>query len=163
MQPGEDRSTSVMNESTLNVIQHVVETADIDFNREHVDVCHRLRSHPDSKYPPAIIIRFKGKRLRCNFYDQKDKLRDYTTSNVDFSKFNAPGPPPAEMSIYMTDHLTKTNSDLLASAKRQLKDTYQYPGYYLKGEVRVKLDQGSRYIPINCERDIARLLHNNNA
>jgi hypothetical protein len=162
MQPGEEKSTSVMNDTTLDVLQHVCDAAEVDFTREHVDVCHRLRSYAESKYPPAIIIRFKGKRLRCNFYDQKDKMRNFTTSNVDFSKFESPETPPADMSIYMTDHLTKMNSDLLSSAKRQLKETYEYPGYVLKGEVRVKLNRDSRYIPINCERDIARLVNNNN-
>ena len=166
MQPGEEKSTSVMNDTTLDVLQQVCEAAEIEFNRENVDVCHRLRSRADSKYPPAIIIRFKGKCLRFNFYDQKDKLRDFTTKNVDFSNFNSPESQPAtpasDMPIYMADHLTKMNSDLLSSAKRQLKETYEYPGYYLKGEVRVKLNRESTYIPINCEKDITRLLRSQN-
>ena len=60
--------------------------------------------------------------------------------------------------IYMQEHLTKLNKDLLKLAREKLQDKFAFPGYVKNGEVRAKLTEASKYEPITCEQDIHKLL-----
>ncbi len=62
--------------------------------------------------------------------------------------------------IYMQEHLTKRNKDLLKAARFALKDSYEYPGYVLNGEIRVKFSESDKYIVIRSEADIEKLKRN---
>ena len=172
IQPGEEDTKSVSNMTTLEVIKHVCDAVNITLNSETIDVCHRLGSSNEERSSP-IIVRFKTKRARFEFFSQKSKMKGFTTGDVDFTKFNVPNNgvissiPPKQglgdgfdlIPIYMQEHLTKQNKDLLKSAKRQLRGVYEFPGYVLHGEIRVKLNKESKYLVIECENDITKLLH----
>ena len=196
VQPGEEDSRSVSNMVTLDVIKHVCDAANITFNTKAVDVCHRLGNIRDERRAPPIIIRFNSKRDRFDFSAQKTKLKEFTTADVDFSKFKTElsshgdaasarggfdrrgrgrggrgggtgrdgtkefgGSFPDIVPIYMQDHLTKFNKDLLKSAKQQLKEVgYEFPGYVMNGEVRAKFHKELKHVPINCESDIKKLV-----
>ena len=56
--------------------------------------------------------------------------------------------------IYLQEHLTKYNKDLLTEARAVLHDTRQYYGYVKNGEVRVKVKEKDKYTVISCYSDI---------
>ena len=61
--------------------------------------------------------------------------------------------------IYLQEHLTKRNKDLLKDAKSKLRGTFQFPGYVYHGEIRAKWDPESRHHVIKSFHDITKLLH----
>ena len=204
----EDESISASNPITEEVIKRVCSAASIIFDTASIDVCHRMGNSTDDR-PSPIIIRFKSKRQRNHFFDQKNKLKNIAPLDVDFSNIHGDmnnlfprrggsrggsrgdsrggsrggdsrggsrGGARSRDSrsgdvsdgitqkvhlspIYMQEHLTKRNKDLLKSAKAKLNGTFKFPGYVKNGEVRAKREEESKFVSITCEEDIEKLLH----
>ena len=83
-QPLEEEPQTVSNPITLQVIKKVCEAASIIFDPSSVDVCHRL-GESSANNPSPIIIRFKTKNMRFHFFNQKKKLQDLSSTDLDFS------------------------------------------------------------------------------
>ena len=60
-------------------------------------------------------------------------------------------------SIYLQDHLTKRNKDLLREAKDTLKGSFEFPGYVYHGEIRAKQNTNSKHHVIYTSADIQKL------
>ena len=168
-QPGEEKSSTASNPVTLEVIKRICIAGNIIYDPRLIDVCHRLGKSEEYNVP--ILIRFRHKDARCDFFDQRKKLQGITSQDVDLSGFDSnennnqqrgtkkrnDGTVQVDITpIYMQDHLTSTNKDLLKLAKTELKDLCNYPGYVMDGEVRSKVSDGQRFIPIRCVSDVYR-------
>ena len=177
-QDGEDESKEgPSNPVTRDVIDLVCRTASITMKKDAIDVCHRLGRQGQG----PIIIRFSTKSARCDFARQSAlKLTGLTSAHLDFTKMKTRGvpaatpattrsrtsnettivqPPDAEASnIYVQEHLTKYNKDLLTETRDILKDTHQYYGYVKNGEIRVKVAEHDKYTVISCKGDIQKEL-----
>ena len=60
--------------------------------------------------------------------------------------------------IYLQEHLTQYNKDLLKETRDALQRTHKYPAYVKNGEVRAKVNENSKYVVINCRGDYQREL-----
>ena len=60
-------------------------------------------------------------------------------------------------SIFLQDHLTQRNKDLLKEAKAALQQTFQYTGYVMNGEIRVKRHEDETFHVIKSSADIKAL------
>ncbi len=60
--------------------------------------------------------------------------------------------------IYLQEHLTKRNKDLLKEAKSTLHETFEFPGYVYHGEIRAKRNKTSKHHVIKSKADIQTLL-----
>ena len=69
----------------------------------------------------------------------------------------APSASALDTPIFMAEHLTKRNQDLLKAAKIKCKGRYEFPGYFKDGEVRVKVDKAAKYVTIRCNSDLENL------
>ena len=172
-QLGEDDSKSVSNVSTLEVIKRVCVAAKIEYTPDTIDVCHRM-GPSDEQHSSPIIIRFKTKCARWNFFAQKKKLIGFTHQYVDLTGFEDSQHTPRKHNgtpngatggfeggfgnpIYMQEHLTKRNKDLLKEARSALKENFDFPGYVMNGEVRARRVEKEKYYVIDCQADIDKL------
>lgn len=181
-QPGEEESLDgPSNCVTRDVIDLVCKTAGITVKRDAIDVCHRLGKL--GKGP--IIIRFATKCARFDFVKQgQSKLKGLTSDKIDFTKIKKRGLPPATVAvtrrraeneeseqpeqqvaedershpIYLQEHLTAFNKNLLRDTRAALDATHQYPGYVKNGEIRVKEKADSKYVVIKCDGDFQKEL-----
>ena len=179
-QPGEEESTDgPSNSTTKELIELLCKTAGITMKKDAIDVCHRLGR--DGNGP--IIIRFATKSARFDFVRQGNaRLKNLTTADIDFTKMKKRNVPPqatpavtrhrasttevtnnaAEYDvidpapIYLQEHLTKYNKDLLTETRRILKDTHDYPGYVKDGQIRVKVNAGDRFSVIATTTDLKK-------
>ena len=159
LQQGEEKIKQASNNiSTLEVIKNLAEEANIsEFHPQQIDVCHRIGK---TKYSP-IIIRFKNKCDRQAFYSQKNKLRPIKDPRsfanlplVEDSRTNDTYTPH----IQMQESLTNYNAELLKLAREAaLNKQYIFHGYIINGQVCVKKDKDSIYIPIRCKSDINKI------
>ena len=118
-----------------------------------IDVCHRIPSKR-KEFPPAIIIRFKNKCDKINFFRQK-KLLNTKKIKPNFGIKNSEG---EYNNIFMQESLTQYTSDLLKDAKLAASAlNYKYTGYTINGEVRVKLSDGAKYISIKSPMDLKKI------
>jgi hypothetical protein len=201
LQESEDEVATVSNPVTLEAIKRVCSAASIIFDPASVDVCHRLGPSQQGR-PSPIIIRFRGKRQRFHFFNQKQKLNNI--KSVDFTDITkgvvinaihkavggtgrgegsnrargrgegglggrgrghgaAPGnggsshPAPEELQIFMQEHLTKFNKELLKAARDKLREKFQYAGYVKNGQIRARIAEGQDFVIITNHGDIDRL------
>ena len=143
----------------LDIINKVATKAKITgYSENDIDVAHRL---PAKKGNPSIIVRFKTKRARTNFYQQRSKLRGITAESlgregnmdteVSFGK--------TESKLFILESLTPLNGELLKEAKTIAKPRgYEFFGYTFNGEVRVKKNRSSNFIPIRCRNDLENII-----
>ena len=74
------------------------------------------------------------------------------------SEVSFPGLERENSYIYMNESLTSMNSVLLREAKKESKRLkYEFPGYIVNGQVRVKKSKSSEYIPINSKQDLVNV------
>ena len=168
-QVGEDEKTSKCNFASLKVLEKIAMAAKIDgFRKEQVDVCHRV----SEDYYSPMIVRFHKMADKCNFYEQKSKLRDITPLNANLSEndaqraekiveiksfnknFNKQRP-----AFMLQEHLTKRNRNLLKKTKEKAKGLgYKFPGYVTNNEVRCRKVEGGRFVSVKCIRDLAKII-----
>ena len=60
--------------------------------------------------------------------------------------------------VYLQEHLTQYNKDLLRETRTALQRTHKFPAYVKNGEIRAKVDETSKYVVINCRGDYQREL-----
>ena len=75
-QDGEELKTDTSNPATEKVIHELARAASFtNFSTNDIDVCHRVPSRKSSVIP-TIVVRFRNKNARMNFYKQRKNLRD---------------------------------------------------------------------------------------
>ena len=168
-QPGEEVKTQNPNNAvTCEVVKRVCVAAHINLPQNAIDVCHRLG---DDDYSP-IIIRFFGKSSRYSFFTQRYKLKDITSTCIDFTKLPHVNYPPnikrrtpirdnKESDIFVQEHLTKYSKNLLNAAKKTLQKHFEYPGYIMNGEVRCKKSQNAKFEKLTSLADLKKILSDN--
>ena len=92
--------------------------------------------------------------LNCGFNEDQDK-RMQQREEIKKRNRNFKGMRP---DFFIQEHLTRTNSTLLKETKRVAGSLgYQYPGYFMGGEVRCRNVEGGRYTVIECFEDLKKL------
>lgn len=173
-QDGEDKIGLGSNKVTEKVVTNLLHTAGVaNFQQEQIDVAHRVPPRRESD-TPAVIIRFTRKNDRMNLYGQRQLLRnveldpdrlDEMGADIVFRRkptqhdrevtFRGEGKP-----IILVEALTEMNGELLNLARNIAKPLeYTYPGYTVKGQVRVKKNKDSKvFIAINNKDDLEKIV-----
>ena len=179
IQPGEDIKTeNPHNIVTGEVVTRICVAAGINLPEGAIDVCHRLGDNVTS----PIIIRFSGKYSRYAFFNQRQKLKKITLSNVNLTNLPVIDQPQRETrgnrnsrdqvrdgaipsgdsKIYVQEHLTRYTKELLKVTKLSFGNDselqFKYPGYIMHGQVRFKRAENDKYEVIRCASDIKRVL-----
>lgn len=168
-QKGEEVRAETSNSTTTDVIKKLANVANIEFDINDIDVCHRVSK---VRYSP-IIIRFKSKTAKCSFFKQRYSLRDKAIEDFDFygEKELYPDKDGRKKKsetkkpyIQILEHLTAMNGSLLAETRSYLAENadveWAYPGYVGPGgQIRAKKEQSQEkpYI-IRCKSDIYKLV-----
>ena len=169
-------------EDAVKLIEDVAIKAKVkNFDREQIDVAHRT----SKKNTAPIIILFKTKNDRNNFYKQKKNIflvsvEQFAESNTN-NEENSPDTEPTkqvddddEMSmpvlrdvsqnnrkknlLFINETLTHTNRVLLREARSITKQlNYKYTGYTVNGEVRVKKTESSEHIAMQSKKDLLKI------
>ena len=158
-----------------------------NFNVNQIDVCHRLGKNIFSPiiikfYKKADRFNFfnqKGllKSLTLTNLNFKVSSEQVAILNSAQSRNSSPGGRGGgrqqggrsarwfdkdgklkDRSIFLQESLTELNGELLKLAKdAAIAVGYKYTGYTVKGQVRVKLSDGAKYIPINSKHDLVNI------
>ena len=147
MQAGEDvQGQNPTNKVTREVVNRVCDAAKINLGFDDVDVCHRLGGEERS----PIIIRFAGKSARYSYFNQRSKLKNIKTTDLNLENLPAAearpegqqnrnrggyhartgrrqaadtfGPDKEAHDIFMQEHLTQATKALLTETKNALKE-----------------------------------------
>ena len=74
------------------------------------------------------------------------------------SEVTLPGQERENRYIYMNESLTSMNRREKPEARKESKRLkYEFPGYTVNGQVRVKKSKSSEYIPINSKHDLVNI------
>lgn len=132
------------NEDSIDLVKKIATLAKFEyFDVSQIDVAHRLSSNKNS----PVIVMFTTKSYRHNFYYQKSKLKTLHIAQLTDDEYPYPDPEierEANTFIYLNESLTPENRDLYIKAKKAAKAKhYKYPGYTIKGQVRVRREKES--------------------
>lgn len=89
---------------------------------QDISIAHRLKSGPKDRVRP-IIVKFKNQQVRNSVYRAKKQLKNTGSANR----------------IYISEHLTKSASDLFFTARRMVKDKRIASTWTQNGQVFVKV------------------------
>lgn len=164
LQLGEDKVNAASNNITTGIVAKLAEMAKIDnFTLDDIDVSHRVGK---TKYSP-IIVRFKTKAKRMNFFHQKKKFYNlnqdqydtfYGPEEVAFGDEKEAKNDDEYRYIQIVESLTNFNANLLKMVKEKTKGlNYEFPGYIINGQIRVKKTEASKYTVIRKKSDIDKL------
>ncbi|KAJ2942964.1 hypothetical protein O0L34_g15154 [Tuta absoluta] len=116
-----------------------------------IDTIHRVRRFPAAEAnakprTPAIIIRFTQRRRKDQLLAAVRVRRDLTTQEI-----GLPGPPAP---LYLNEHLTPANKQLLKLA-REAKKEYNYQHLWVRDcKIMMRKSDTSKFIHISQESDI---------
>ena len=130
----------------IDLTGKVVEAANITgYDPNQIDIAHRTSSQPIA----PIIIMFERKRDRNNFYQQKMKLKNIKSSTIVNQSARGEQDEATVQDIYINESLTQENHKLLKEAKTEAnKLKYQYLGYTVNGEIRVRKSANEDHMSI---------------
>jgi len=136
-------------EDLLRKIEKIATQADIPFQKEDVDILHRLpRMDKDQKKPRNVVIQFKSRTTRNTWIAKKRhgvKVGDVNGSN---------DPTP----IYINEHLTFDMKNLLRKTKESAREK-RYEFVWVKdGKIFAKKDPNSkRVVRVRSINDLNKL------
>ena len=133
-----------------------------NFGMSQIDIAHWV---PEKRTAPIIVL-FNRKADRTNFYRQKNKLFKVRANHIvkpnnddhSDSEVSLPGLEQENSYIYMNESLTPMNRMLVREARTESKRLkYEFPGYTVNGQVRMKKSKSKEYIPINSKQDLVNI------
>ena len=104
---------------------------------QDISIAHRLKAGTKDKYRP-IIVRFASRQVRNAIYSTRKLLKD------------------AKDPVYISEHLTKSTSDLFYAARKMLRDK-KISGTWTQGGhvfVRFTSDPTERPTLVKCSNDL---------
>ena len=151
-------------ENAIDLVSKISVAAGICyFDVSQIDIAHRV----SEKGTAPILVLFNRKTDRTNFYRQKKKLFKVRASHIvepnnnedhSDSEVSLAGPEQENSYIYLNKSLTSTNRMSLREARKESKRLkYEFLGYTVNGQVRVKKSKSSEYIPINSKHDLVNI------
>ena len=184
----EESKDGPSNAVTREVIDTVCKTVGITIKKDAIDVCHRLGKHglgpiiirfatKNARFDFVKQGQVKLKDLKSDMLDFSRLKKRVPPANVVVTRNRgasdlgaSPAAPQDETNrrrslendeptaIYLQEHLTQYNKDLLKETRDALQRTHKYPAYVKNGEVRAKVNENSKYVVINCRGDYQREL-----
>lgn len=117
------------NENVYTVLDRLAQSMDVQFSVGVISTAHRLAPPRDSRFSPSIIVQFVSRDVRQQWLIAAKKKRPQTT---DLSASLRPGP------VFVGEHLTKHNKDLLKMAKSHVKEGRLAYAWTRDGKVYVR-------------------------
>lgn len=128
-----DGSKSVEN----TVIAFCKDSLGIELSSADISIAHRLKAGQKDEFRP-VIVRFTSRKMRNTVYGAKKQLKNRSGK------------------VYISEHLTKTASDLFFDARKLLREKKIFAAWTQNGQVFARLnpDQNSRPSIIKTRADL---------
>ena len=150
------------NENCVDIIDKLANLAKIEkFNRNMVEVAHRI----GTKQLAAIIMMFKDRNDRDNFYAQKAKIRKLHVNQILSQDEETIKKYPEENEkrnpdtfIFVNESLPPENKELMRETRNKAKEkSYKFVWTH-KGGIRVRKTTDSQAIKIRSKKDLDKIV-----
>lgn len=108
----------------------------IELSRQDISTAHRIRGKKDKIRP--IIIRFASRRAKDQVYRAKKVLKSSTSVSATASTNMLSAAASSGPIVFINEHLTKKNSELLFEARQRLKKKEIFRCWTSGGSVYIK-------------------------
>ncbi|KAG8240594.1 hypothetical protein J6590_105555 [Homalodisca vitripennis] len=120
----------------------------IDYIKD-IQACHRVPTKNKTGVKP-IVVQFVNRKKRNLVLAKAKENRDRLKSTAFVN--NVP-----QAKVFVGEHLTAYNKDLLYKTKKLRDLGYQYV-WFREGKVFVRWDHTSRTVVVTCEEDVERMM-----
>lgn len=137
-------------ENLGNIIKHIAENFDIPLQERDIDCMYRIKNtrRANNKNAEPIIVTFMKKETKEKFMSSR-RRRSVYAKEIGFGN--------SQNQIYVNEHLTSRNKELLWNARNIRKErNYKYV-WYNHGNIYLRKNDNSEIIRINDKTDLAKL------
>ncbi|XP_054290222.1 uncharacterized protein LOC129005380 [Macrosteles quadrilineatus] len=117
-------------ENIYDVLQRLATVLDLTYRREDLSIAHRLRLYSKKQAHPPIIAQFISRTVKNQWLTAARKKRNLKSTDL------SPNLHPSE--VYLNDHLTASNKQLLGRARGMQRDGLIHFAGYFNGKIMVK-------------------------
>ncbi|XP_046677509.1 uncharacterized protein LOC124365561 [Homalodisca vitripennis] len=133
----------------IDILSQISQVIGFDFNRDMIDHCYRFGAV--SGRSGAIVAKFVRKLGMEGFLEKRRQKRNVSSRDLGYMAGES-------TPVYVNESLTKAKR-LLLNAARQVKADKHYTFLWVKnGRIFMRKNQGERYLIINCEADLQRII-----
>lgn len=139
------------NENLLNIISSIGTTINYPVNRTQINFVTRIPSK-DNTQPKPIIVAFNSRYVKEDFIAAariKSKEVKLNANTFGFKSNNL---------VFVNDHLTPSNKDLLTKTKKAAKDKGFLYSWVKHAKIYVRKNDTSPVIQIKSERDLVKVV-----
>ncbi|XP_077977115.1 uncharacterized protein LOC144432723 [Glandiceps talaboti] len=143
-------------ENTDNIALQVIKMISPDITTDHLEVTHRIgrTTHHDGNVrgkhqPRPIIVKFSGRKIRDQVFNNKKKMKNVTTRDLGYTERNL---------IFINENLTPKMRNLLKLVNNKRKtESYRYL-WTRNGHIHVKKSDTSNVVTIRNESDLVKIV-----
>lgn len=137
-------------ENVSNIVTKIAETLGVKLNESSIDDCHRVPRRINSKMPKSIVVKFTSRSVKRNIIAASKIHRDRL-------HLAAIGVPDAQGKIFLSDHLTLNNKNLLFKTKAKCRENnYKYV-WVSDCKILVRKNDNSKIIHVANESVLSKL------
>lgn len=137
------------NEDVYCVLEAVAKVIAVPYSRHDISTAHRLPAPRNRRYHPSIVVQFVSRTTR-NMWIAAAKNKKPSTSDLTASF--APGP------IFIGDHLTQHNKNLLSWAKSYVRSGRLAYAWSKDGKLFVRQTTASSAVRVWTQEDVSKAL-----
>lgn len=137
------------NEDVYDIVRKVGVALDMNFQREAIDICHRLGKRPGSDNPAGIIVKFVRREDKIKMLEKRRIKRNLNTRDI--------GYPGEANPVYVNESLSPARRRLLAAARTAKREKNYTYIWVRNGKIFMRKNPGDPVVVITSHECIAKL------
>lgn len=102
------------NEDVFETVKYVCTALDVKIQKNNIDVCNRLKTPQDGKWPATIIVRFVQRDMKNQVLAKRRVKRNFSTLHCGYQSPSSP--------IYINENLCFGKNKLYKAAREAKRD-----------------------------------------
>lgn len=137
------------NEDVLTVVARLHRALDVDFQKNSIDACHRLRAKPGAGQHKAIIVKYVSRLLKEEVIKARKVRRTLCLRDLELDGQIG----DMETPIYINESLTGKNKLLLFKCREQAKKEKIKFVWVKNGKIYMRKSGNSNIVFISSEKN----------
>ena len=138
-------------ENCYQIVEKIGNIMNINFDSNQVDIAHKNRQNPNANTPTLIVL-FKSRTSRDNFYCNKSKL--HTKSIADIGLHSSPITDSTKNKIYINESFSATTKMIFRHTREKCKSLRYFSCFTVNGLIYAQKVKDGNRIRINSMQDI---------
>lgn len=137
------------NEDVFETVKYVCTALDVKIQKNNIDVCYRLKTPQDGKWPATIIVRFVQRDMKNQVLAKRRDKRNFSTLHCGYQSPSSP--------IYINENLCFGKNKLYKAAREAKRDKKYTLLWVRNGKILMRESEESPVKRITYLDDLEKL------